>query len=234
MTMKSVEMHFKMIAVHAGGSAALLVLSAVYAPLAMAGVLLIGGHGVYKIYGKTLFGDDAAMMMLLPFSARELVIGKTAALLLWWGSLWLAAKAVSMLAIAGQSYEAAMSLRTEDLQLAGMTPLQAGISAGWSILSPVLYMAVLCLLILVLELKWAGGGRKKNSPLRLVLIEAAGFALSGMAAAGVTLLKALLVRLALGQAYFWLCMALELPVVLGGWYLYRLSVRQLERGYDLG
>lgn len=234
MTMKSVEMHFKMIAVHAGGSAALLVLSAVYAPLVMAGVLLIGGHGLYKIYGKTLFGDDAAMMMLLPFSAKELVIGKTAALLLWWGSLWLAAMAAGMLTIAGDGFGGEMALRTEELQLAGMTPLQAGISAGWSVLAPLLYMAVLCLLILVLELKCAGGGRKKHSPMRLVLIEGAGFSFFVAAAAGVALLKALLVRLVLGQAYFWLCMALELPVVLGGWYLYRLSVRLLERGYDLG
>lgn len=234
MTMKSVEMHFKMIAVHAGGSAALLVLSAVSAPLAIAGILLICGHGVYKVYGKTLFGDDAAMVMMLPFSARDLVVGKTAAMLLWWGGLWVIVRMMSMMAAAGQDHGKELSMQVENLQLAGMTPLQAGVSAGWSVLAPVLYMAVLCLLILVLELKWGGRGWKKHSPLRLVLIEAAGFAFFAAAAAGVMLLKVLMIRLDLGQAYFWACAALELPFVLGGWYLYRLSVRLLERGYDLG
>ncbi len=150
MTMKSVEMHFKMIAVHAGGSAALLVLFAVYTPLAVAGILLVVGHGVYRIYGKTLFGDDAAMVMMLPFSARDLVIGKTAALLLWWGGLWTIVRILGMLAMAGQNHGKELLLQVENLQLAGMTPLQAGVSAGWSVLSPDLHMAVLCLLILVL------------------------------------------------------------------------------------
>ena len=233
MTLKSIEMHFKMIAVHAGGSAALLLLAAMVAPLALAGFLLVAGHGVYRIYGRSLFGDDAAMIMTLPFSARDLVIGKTAALLLWWGSLWLAAEAAGLLAAAEPALGEKIALRAEQLQLAGMTPLQAGISAGWSVLSPVLYMAALCLLILVLELKWAGR-RRKHSPLRMVLIEGAGFALFGAAALGIRLLKILMMGLALGQACFWLCMALELPFVLGGWYLSRVSVRLLERGYDLG
>ncbi len=66
------------------------------------------------------------------------------------------------------------------------------------------------------------------------MIEIIGFVLFAAAAAGVMMLKILMIRLDLGQAYFWLCAAMELFFLLAGWYLYRLSVRMLERGYDLG
>lgn len=90
MMMRSVQLHVKMLAGHIAGFAAAMVIGAVVPSVMLAAMVLIMGHGLYKLYGRSLFRDDAALLMTLPLSARDLVLGKTLAVLLWCGGMQLA------------------------------------------------------------------------------------------------------------------------------------------------
>lgn len=119
MMMRSVQLHVKMLAGHIAGFAAAMVIGAVVPSVMLAAMVLIMGHGLYKLYGRSLFRDDAALLMTLPLSARDLVLGKTLAVLLWCGGMQLAAE-LSLLAVSGPGMAERTLTQVEDWQLAGM------------------------------------------------------------------------------------------------------------------
>lgn len=232
MIMKSAEMHTRMLAGHMGGSAVLLVMGLLISPVFLAGLALIFGHGLYKVYGKTLFDDDAAMLMTLPFSARGLVLGKTFAILLWCGGMSLVVPVSGLLAAAdSSSVHMQLAARIETWQLIGMRPWQAGVSAGWSVIAPVVYTGVFCLLLLALELKCSGQARKRRSRVAILLV----VLLAAAIFAAVLAVQFCLREMAqmLGSGYFWAAAGVEFLLIVIGWFCYRVSVRLLETGYDL-
>lgn len=232
MTMKSVEMHVKMLTGHIGGSAVLLAMGVLFSPPALAGVVVILGHGLYKVYGKTLFDDDAAMLMTLPFSARDLVLGKTLAILLWCGGMWFAVSGAGLLAVMGGSgTRERLMMWIENWQLMGMRPWQVGVSTGWSVIAPLVYMGVFCLLLLALELKCSGQARRRRSRITILLVVLLAAALFTVILAGMVCLMEL--AKLLDSGYFWMFAVVNLLILLCSWQCYRVSVRLLETGYDL-
>lgn len=230
MMMRSVQLHVKMLAGHIAGFAAAMVIGAVVPSVMLAAMVLIMGHGLYKLYGKSLFRDDAALLMTLPISARDLVLGKTLAVLLWCGGMQLAAE-LSLLAVSGPGMAERTLTQVEDWQLAGMSPWQTGVSAGLSVIRPLLYMAVFCLLLMAMELKCCGHSGRR-SPVKLILIMLFVVLIFGAVDVGLHLLPDL-ARLQ-GNVLFWTEICEDLLAGACGWYFYRSSVKMLEKEYDLG
>ena len=232
MIMKSVEMHVKMLAGHIGVSVLLLVVGIVISPMFLVGVAALLGHGLYKVYGRMLFDDDAAVIMTLPFSARDMVLSKVLAVLLWCGGMWLAILVAILLNLGeGADMQARMKMWIESWQLAGMDPWQVGVSAGGSVIAPVAYVGVFCMLLLALELKCSGQAEKRRSRIAILLVVLLAAAVFAVVFAGLFCLMEMAKQMASG--YFWMAAAGNLLILLSGWLCCRLSVRLLETRYDL-
>lgn len=235
MTMKSVQVHVEMLAGHIGGSIAVLALGMMLWPMMVIGVVLIMGHGLYKLYGKTLFGDDAEMLMTLPFTAGDLVRGKTVTFLLWFGILLLMSvgSGVGLIllpkGISGLADYLASDVDVQ--QIAGMAPWQVGVSAGWNVISPFIYITAFCLLIVTVELYFGRmftGKRKRGMTVFAMLFSAI---IYGVILSGIFWMMKW--AQTLGAGGFWLRIAVDLTVLFADGMLYRLSVGLLERKYDL-
>ncbi|MCI5689070.1 hypothetical protein AALA24_09115 [Anaerovoracaceae bacterium 42-11] len=234
MTMKSVQIHMEMLAGHIGSSVLALATGIFLWPPMMVVLVLILGHGLYKLYGKTLFGDDAELLMTLPFSARALTAGKLIAFLIWCSILWLISMGLAVgLMLPNHFVDLAeyLSGSMDAQQIAGMEPWQVGISCGIDMITPFIYAAILCLLTMTVELALGHvvtGKRKQAMMLLAMLVSVIIF---GAALAGITFLSKW--QLLLGKSGFWIGIAVDLAVIVVNVLLYKKSVKLLEYSYDL-
>lgn len=189
-----------------------------------------------KIFGTSVYGEEADVYMVLPLTPDILILSKVMVGIVWNMLLSLAIMAyILIIVLWGSGIEGLttglLGILAMNFAELGLTPLQAGITMGLYPFELVLSAVLWCLMILTLQILAVGSKSK-----RLQALKPSGMTTlsMGILYAGNSLLQGItnIIGSENGSAFYLSMGMLPLKIVLGIW-MYRFCRKSFEKGYDV-